>query len=151
MSNEKNLTGIKCDQCRITKQQVGLESVKLLCSMLSQDLIMKKLELIIPDRRLQDVSEILKDANTGGMSYYRIEGRGRIKAEAVAVGRGTMHYKPEFIPRLKVEVVIKDEQVEDLVKAFVNKIGDKIGGKIFVIDVPVAVDLTTKKVGESAI
>ena len=79
MSNEKNLTGIKCDQCRITKQQVGLESVKLLCSMLSQDLIMKKLELIIPDRRLQDVSEILKDANTGGMSYYRIEGRGRIK------------------------------------------------------------------------
>jgi nitrogen regulatory protein P-II 1 len=119
--------------------------------MLSQDLIMKKLELIIPDRRLQDVSEILKDANTGGMSYYRIEGRGRIKAEAVAVGRGTMHYKPEFIPRLKVEVVIKDEQVEDLVKAFVDKIGDKIGGKIFVIDVPVAVDLTTKKVGESAI
>jgi nitrogen regulatory protein P-II 1 len=111
---------------------VGLESVKLLCSMLSQDLIMKKLELIIPDRRLQDVSEILKDANTGGMSYYRIEGRGRIKAEAVAVGRGTMHYKPEFIPRLKVEVVIKDEQVEDLVKAFVDKIGDKIGGKIFV-------------------
>ena len=130
---------------------MGLESVKLLCSMLSQDLIMKKLELIIPDRRLQDVSEILKDANTGGMSYYRIEGRGRIKAEAVAVGRGTMHYKPEFIPRLKVEVVIKDEQVEDLVKAFVDKIGDKIGGKIFVIDVPVAVDLTTKKVGESAI
>jgi len=62
-----------------------------------------------------------------------------------------MHYKPEFIPRLKVEVVIKDEQVEDLVKAFVNKIGDKIGGKIFVIDVPVAVDLTTKKVEESAI
>jgi nitrogen regulatory protein P-II 1 len=130
---------------------VGLESIKLLCSMLSQDLNMKRLELIIPNRRLQDVSEILKDANTGGMSYYRIEGRGRIKAEAVAVGRGTMHYKPEFIPRLKVEVVIKDEQVEDLVKAFVDKIGDKIGGKIFVIDVPVAVDLTTKKVGESAI
>ncbi|HKG31593.1 MAG TPA: hypothetical protein VKA91_09995 [Nitrososphaeraceae archaeon] len=50
-----------------------------------------------------------------------------------------------------MEVVIKDEQVEDLVKAFVNKIGDKIGGKIFVIDVPVAVDLTTKKVEESAI
>ena len=129
---------------------MGLESIKLLCSMLSQDLNMKRLELIIPNRRLQDVSEILKDANTGGMSYYRIEGRGRIKAEAVAVGRGTMHYKPEFIPRLKVEVVIKDEQVEDLVKDFVDKIGDKIGGKIFVIDVP-AVDLTTKKVGESAI
>ena len=112
---------------------------------------MKKLEIIIPNRRLQDVSEILKDANTGGMSYYRIEGRGRVKAEAVAVGRGTMHYKPEFIPRLKVEVVVKDEQVEGLLKTFVDKIGDNIGGKIFVMDIPIAVDLTTKKTGENAI
>ena len=112
---------------------------------------MKKLEIIIPNRRLNDVSEILKDANTGGMSYSRIEGRGRVKAEAVAVGRGTMHYKPEFIPRLKVEVVVKDEQVEGLIKTFVDKIGDNIGGKIFVMDIPIAVDLTTKKIGEDAI
>lgn len=112
---------------------------------------MKKLEIIIPNRRLNDVSEILKDANTGGMSYSRIEGRGRVKAEAVAVGRGTMHYKPEFIPRLKVEVVVKDEQVEGLIKTFVDKIGDNIGGKIFVMDIPIAVDLTTKKTGEDAI
>lgn len=112
---------------------------------------MKKLEIIIPNRRLNDVSEILKDANTGGMSYSRIEGRGRVKAEAVAVGRGTMHYKPEFIPRLKVEVVVKDEQVEGLIKTFVDKIGDNIGGKIFVVDIPIAADLTTKKTGEDAI
>jgi nitrogen regulatory protein PII len=50
-----------------------------------------------------------------------------------------------------VEVVVKDEQVEDLVKTFVDKIGDNIGGKIFVIDIPTAVDLTTKKTGEDAI
>lgn len=37
---------------------------------------MKKMEQIIPDRRLDDVLEILKDANVGGMSHYRIEGRG---------------------------------------------------------------------------
>ena len=98
---------------------------------------MKKLEIIIPNRRLNDVSEILKDANTGGMSYCRIEGRGRVK--------------PEFIPRLKVEVVVKDEQVDGLIKTFVDKIGDNIGGKIFVMDVPIAVDLTTKKTGENAI
>jgi len=112
---------------------------------------MKKLEIIIPDRRLQDVSEILKDANTGGMSYYRIEGRGKIKAEAVAVGRGTMHYRPEFIPRIKIEVVVKDEQVEGLVETIVEKTRDRIGGKIFVIDVPMAIDLVTKKTGEYAI
>ena len=115
------------------------------------DFVMKKLEIIIPDRRLHDVSEILKVANTGGMSYYRIEGRGRIKAEAVAVGRGTMHYRPEFIPRYKVEVVVKDEQVDGLIKTIVERLGDNIGGKIFVIDIPIAVDLTTKKTGEDAI
>ena len=49
---------------------------------------MKKLEIIIPHRRLDDVSEILKDANTGGMSHYRIEGRGKIKAEPVGSSQG---------------------------------------------------------------
>jgi nitrogen regulatory protein PII len=47
---------------------------------------MKRMEIIIPNRRLHDVSQILKDANTGGMSCYRIEGRGKVKAEAVSVG-----------------------------------------------------------------
>jgi nitrogen regulatory protein P-II 1 len=65
---------------------------------------MKKLEIIIPHRRLNDVSEILKSANTGGMTYYRVSGRGVTKAEAVAVGRGTTQYTPEFIPRTKVEL-----------------------------------------------
>jgi nitrogen regulatory protein PII len=60
-------------------------------------------------------------ANTGGMSYYRIEGRGKIKAEAVAVGKGTMHYRPEFIPRIKIEVAVKDAQVEGLVETIVEK------------------------------
>lgn len=112
---------------------------------------MKRMEIIIPDRRLHDVSEILKDANTGGMSCYRIEGRGKVKAEAVSVGRGTMRYKPEFIPRTKVEVVVKDEQVEDLIKNLREKLGDNIGGKIFVTDVAMAVDLTTGNREESAI
>ena len=82
------------------------------------------------------------------MSYYRIEGRGKIKAEAVAVGRGTMRYRPEFIPRIKIEVVVKDEQVEGLVETIVEKTRDRIGGKIFVIDVPMAIDLVTKKTGD---
>lgn len=112
---------------------------------------MKKLEIIIPHRKLDDVSEILKDANTGGMSHYRIEGRGKIKAEPVAAARGTMRYYPEFIPRTKVEVIVKDEQVEDLIKSFIGKIGNELGGKIFVSDVSVAVDISTNNRGESAI
>ena len=86
---------------------------------------MKKLEIIIPHRRLDDVSEILKSANTGGMSHYKIEGRGKVKAKPVEVARGTASYTPEFIPRTKVEVIIKrDDQVE----AVINKLVEKLGG-----------------------
>ena len=52
------------------------------------------MEIIIPHRRLNDVSEILKSANTGGMTHYKVAGRGITKAEAVAVGRGTTQYTP---------------------------------------------------------
>jgi nitrogen regulatory protein P-II 1 len=113
---------------------------------------MKKFEIIIPHRRLDDVSEILKSANTGGMSHYKIEGRGKVKAEAVAVGRGTMKYTPEYIPRTKVEVIVKDDQVESLINKLVETLGsDNLGGKLFVTDVHGAVDLSTNKRGESAI
>jgi nitrogen regulatory protein P-II 1 len=113
---------------------------------------MKKLEIIIPHRRLDDVSEILKSANTGGMSQYKIEGRGKVKAEPVEVARGTARYTPEFIPRTKVEVIVRDDQVETLINKLVEKLGgDALGGKIFVTDVQIAVDLSSKKRGESTI
>ncbi|HET6730782.1 MAG TPA: P-II family nitrogen regulator [Nitrososphaeraceae archaeon] len=112
---------------------------------------MKKLELFIPDRTLDEVSDILKDANVGGMSHYRIEGRGRVKPEAIYIGRGTKRYKPEFIPRTKVEVVVSDEKAEELISIFRNKLGDDIGGKIFVLDVIKEVDLSTANTDESAI
>ena len=109
------------------------------------------MEIIIPHRKLKDVSEILKSANTGGMTHYRVAGRGITKAEAVAVGRGTTQYTPEFIPRTKVEVIIKDDQVENLINRLVESLGDSIGGKLFITDVPVVVDLSTNRREESAI
>ena len=113
---------------------------------------MKKFEIIISHRRLGDVGEILKSANTGGMSHYKVEGRGKVKAEAVSVGRGTMKYTPEYRPRTKVEVIIRDDQVESLINKLVERLGgDDLGGKVFVTDVSVAVDLSTNKRGESAI
>ena len=48
---------------------------------------MKKIEIIIPDRELHTVSEIFKDNNIGGMNHYRIEGKGKTKAEPVSIGR----------------------------------------------------------------
>jgi nitrogen regulatory protein P-II 1 len=65
----------------------------------------------------------------GGMSHYRIEGRGKIKPEEVEITRGTSKYIPEYIPRTKVEVAVKDEQVEEIITKIVNNLGC-LGGKI---------------------
>jgi len=50
-----------------------------------------------------------------------------------------------------VEVVVSDEKVERLITSFRNKLGDNIGGKLFVIEVPKAVDLSTGEMDENAI
>jgi len=114
---------------------------------------MKRIEIIIPDRKLYAVSNILKEANITGMSYYGIQGRSKVKAKPSSVAIGTAEYELEFMPKLKVEVVVRDEQVEELITKLVDQIGGDIttGGKIFVVDVPMAVDLTTKKRGEDVI
>src|ERR1700739_281094 len=79
------------------------------------NIAMKRIEIIIPHRELKEAHEILKNVNTGGMSYYTIEGSGRIKADPIFIGRGTMQTQPEYIPRTKIEVVVKDDQVEELI------------------------------------
>jgi nitrogen regulatory protein P-II 1 len=76
---------------------------------------MKKIELIIPESKLKDAHAILINVNSGGMSYYTVEGSGRVKAEEIIVGRGTVETQPEYIPRTKIEVIVKDDQVEQLV------------------------------------
>lgn len=112
---------------------------------------MKKIEVIIPDRELQNVTAILKDNNVLGMCYYRVEGKGKTKAEPVSVGRGTMSYTPEFIPRTKIETVVKDEVVEKIVNMILEQLSSRIGGKIFIYDIEDAIDIRTKNRGESAI
>ena len=113
---------------------------------------MKKIEIIVPDRLFNDVNRIIKNTHAGGMTFSRVEGRGNIKAKPVAIDRGTRHYTPEFIPRIKIEVVVRDEQVDDIVNKIVDELAKpNVGGKIFVIDVATAIDLATKEHGEKAL
>jgi len=125
----------------------------LILRLLLSFLNMKRIELIIPHRELKEAHEILKDVNTGGMSIYKIEGTGKGTRNIypITVGRGTMNTQPNYVPRTKIEAVVKDEQVEDLILKFTDKLGSELGGKIFVVDVPIAVDIRTKKRGEAAI
>jgi nitrogen regulatory protein P-II 1 len=88
----------------------------------------------------------------GGMTHCRVEGRGTAKAEAVAVGRSTMKYTPEYIPSTKVEVVVKDDQVDLILSNIRNRLGaNQISGKIFGLGVPLTMDIMTGKKGDAAI
>jgi nitrogen regulatory protein P-II 1 len=113
---------------------------------------MKEIQIFVPDQALKDVNDILKELKVGGMSHYRVHGRGSLKSEEVAVGLGTMRYTPEYNPRTKIEVVVRDDQVDSIIYKIADKLraGD-IVGKIFVLDVPIALDIRTNKTGESAL
>jgi nitrogen regulatory protein P-II 1 len=67
------------------------------------------------------------------------------------IGRGTTQTQPDYVPRTKVEVVVRDEQVEELISKVTDRLGVELGGKIFVVDVPIVVDIRTEKRGEAAI
>lgn len=113
---------------------------------------MKKIEIIVPDRLFNNVNRIIRDTHAGGLTFHRVEGRGKIKAKPVAIARGTRQYTPEFIPRIKIEVVVKDDQVDGIVSRIANEVANPaIGGKIFVVDVASAIDLATKEQDEKAL
>jgi nitrogen regulatory protein P-II 1 len=112
---------------------------------------MKKVEIIIPHGMLVNAHNVLKELNVGGISYYSISGSGKVKADPVVSGTHPSQ-TPEYISRTKVEVVVKDEQVEELIVKVREALRvEPQGGKIFVVDVPVALDITTNKRGEEAI
>lgn len=113
---------------------------------------MKKIEIITPNGRLKDVHNVLMDLNVGGMSHFGIEGSGRVKVDPVVAATHPTQAPPEYIMRHKVEVVVRDKQVEELISNLRERLHDEPqGGKIFVTDVPIAVDITTNKKGEDAI
>jgi nitrogen regulatory protein P-II 1 len=114
---------------------------------------MKRLDLIIPHERLNEVNELLHKHKVGGISFYDIKGRGRAKREPVSVGRGVMRYVPEFGFRTKVEVLVPDSVaraiIDDIIKMFST--GSASDGKIFVYDVAEAYDIGSKEEGEAAL
>ena len=98
------------------------------------------------------MNRIVKNTHAGGMTFHRVEGRGKIKAKPVAIDRGTRQFTPEFVPRMKIEVVVKDEQVDGIISRIAGELANPaIGGKIFVVDVAKAIDLATGEQGEAAL
>ena len=112
---------------------------------------MKKIEAIIKPFKLDDVKDALHDAGVSGITVTEVKGFGRQKGHT-ELYRGA-EYVVDFLPKVKVEVVVEDELVQRAVEAIENaartgRIGD---GKIFVLSVEQAVRVRTGEKGHDAI
>ena len=112
---------------------------------------MKKIEAIIKPFKLDDVKDALHDAGVSGLTVSEVKGFGRQKGHT-ELYRGA-EYVVDFIPKVKVEVVVEDDQAERVVEAIeaaarTGRIGD---GKIFVMAIEQAVRIRTGDRGDDAI
>jgi nitrogen regulatory protein P-II 1 len=112
---------------------------------------MKKIEAIIKPFKLEDVKEALSGLGVEGMTVSEVKGFGRQKGHT-EIYRGS-EYTVDFLPKIKVEVVLADSVVASAVDAIVKaaktgKIGD---GKVFVSPIENAIRIRTEETGESAV
>ena len=112
---------------------------------------MKKIEAMIKPFKLDDVRESLSDIGISGMTITEVRGFGRQKGHT-ELYRGA-EYMVDFLPKVKLEVVVPDELVDQCMEAIIEtaqtgKIGD---GKIFVYNVERAIRIRTGEENEEAI
>ncbi len=112
---------------------------------------MKKVEAIIKPFKLDDVRQALSDIGISGMTATEVKGFGRQKGHT-ELYRGA-EYVIDFLPKVKIEIVIAEGMVEQCIEAITNaartgKIGD---GKIFVSSIEQIIRIRTGEQGEEAI
>jgi nitrogen regulatory protein P-II 1 len=112
---------------------------------------MKKIEAIIKPFKLEEVKEALSDLGIEGMTVSEVKGFGRQKGHT-EIYRGS-EYTVDFLPKIKIEVVLADSIVDNATIAIVRaaktgKIGD---GKVFVYNIDEAIRIRTDETGEKAI
>ncbi len=112
---------------------------------------MKKIDAIIKPFKLEDVKEALASLGVEGMTVTEVKGFGRQKGHT-EIYRGS-EYTVDFLPKIKIEVVLPDNMVSSAVEAIVKaaktgKIGD---GKVFVSPVENVVRIRTEETGEQAV
>ena len=112
---------------------------------------MKKIEAIIKPFKLEDVKQALAEVGVEGMTVSEVKGFGRQKGHT-EIYRGS-EYTVDFLPKIKIDIVIADAQLDSAVAAIIKaaktgKIGD---GKVFVSAVENAVRIRTDETGEAAV
>ncbi|CAB1369828.1 P-II family nitrogen regulator [Denitratisoma oestradiolicum] len=112
---------------------------------------MKKIEAVIKPFKLDEVREALSDVGVTGLTVSEVKGFGRQKGHT-ELYRGA-EYVVDFLPKIKLEIVVADQDVEQAIDAIIKaartgKIGD---GKIFVFPVEQVVRIRTGETDESAV
>ncbi len=112
---------------------------------------MKKIEAVIKPHKVEDVRSALASLGVIGLTAWDVRGFGRQKGHQ-ELYRGS-EYQVNFMPKVRLEIVVPDNQVDDVVKAVTESaqtgtIGD---GKIFVLDVSSAVRIRTGETDEEAL
>lgn len=112
---------------------------------------MKKIEAFIRPEKLQDIKDMLHTLNINGLSITQIMGCGNQKGWKEFVRGTQVDYN--FLPKIKIELVVLDEQLEDLLQKIgdLARTGEAGDGKIFIYDVLDAVRIRTKERGEAAV
>jgi nitrogen regulatory protein P-II 1 len=112
---------------------------------------MKKIEAIIKPFKVEEVKAALSEIGIEGMTVTEVKGFGRQKGHT-EIYRGS-EYTVDFLPKIKLEVILRDDAVEGAVKAIVEsaktgKIGD---GKVFVLPVENTIRIRTGETGDQAV
>ncbi len=112
---------------------------------------MKKIEATIRPEKLEPVRAALAEIGILGMTVMEVSGRGRQRGIPLQWRAG--EYRVEFLPKVKIEVVVLDEDVGKVMNAIVSKArtGERGDGKIFVLPIDNAVRIRTGDEGENAI
>ena len=112
---------------------------------------MKKIEAIIREERLDAVRAALEERGVCGMTVAEVMGRGRERGIPLQWRSG--EYKVEFLPKVKIEVVVLDEDLSPALNAIITqaRTGERGDGKVFVVPVEDAVRVRTGDRGNNAV
>jgi nitrogen regulatory protein PII len=112
---------------------------------------MKKIEAIIRPFKLDEVKEALIEEGVRGLTISEIRGYGRQKGHTETY-RGS-EYRIEFVPKIKIEVVVEKEKVDKVVDAILHtaKTGQVGDGKIFIYDIQDVIRIRTEESGPEAL
>ena len=112
---------------------------------------MKKIEAIIREEKLERVKTLLENNGYFGMTISEVKGRGRQKG--IAMRWGSKEYRYDILPKLKIEMVVMDEDVSPVVDAIVKgaRTGEIGDGKIFIFPIEDAIRVRTGDSGTCAV